>query len=330
MKFVDQAKIYARSGNGGAGCVSFRREKYIPKGGPDGGDGGKGGDIIFIASSQKNTLLKFHYNQHFTAKNGSPGRGRNQTGPSGPDLYVSVPAGTLIKDAETEALLADLDAPGATFTLLKGGRGGQGNARFKSSTMRTPRFAQPGEEGEAKRLLLELRLLADAALVGYPNVGKSTLISRLSAAKPKIADYEFTTLTPNLGVVGLGEDDSFVLADMPGLVDGASEGLGLGHQFLRHISRTRVLIHILDPVRMDLKKPTKDLDEIIKELNSYDPLLLKKPKLIALGKMDLEEGPIALAAFRKAAPRVKIYPFSSITGEGLEDLKWAMWEKVRR
>jgi GTP-binding protein len=328
LKFVDEAKIHVRSGHGGAGCVSFRREKYVPRGGPDGGDGGRGGSIIVKAQSQKDTLLRFHYNQHFTAKNGLPGKGRNQTGEDGEDLIISVPPGTLIKDAVSGELIYDLPSPEDSFVLCKGGRGGHGNARFKSSTMRSPRFAQPGEEPEEKYVLLELRLLADAALVGYPNVGKSTLISKLSSAKPKIADYEFTTLIPNLGVVSAGEDRSFVLADLPGLVDGASEGLGLGHRFLKHVKRTSVIVHILDPSRMDLKDPAKDLENILKELKNYDPTLLKKPKLIAMGKMDLPEGEEALKAFKKAKPRTTVYPFSSFTGQGLDALRYAIWRMI--
>jgi GTP-binding protein len=328
LKFVDEAKIHVRSGHGGAGCVSFRREKYIPKGGPDGGDGGRGGDVIVKALSQKDTLLKFHYNQHFAAKNGLPGKGRNQTGEDGEDLIINVPPGTLVKDAVTGELIRDLPSPGDSFVLCKGGRGGQGNARFKSATMRTPRFAQPGEDYEEKYVLLELRLLADAALVGYPNVGKSTLISKLSSAKPKIANYEFTTLIPNLGVVSVGEDRSYVLADLPGLVDGASEGLGLGLRFLKHINRTSVIVHILDPSRLDLENPTKDLENILKELKNYDPSLLKKPKLIAMGKMDLPEGEEALKAFKKAKPRTPVYPFSSFTGLGLNELRYAVWRMI--
>jgi GTP-binding protein len=328
LKFVDQAKIFVRSGHGGAGCVSFRREKYIPRGGPDGGDGGKGGSVVAEATGQKDTLLRFHYNQHFVAGNGRPGGGRNKTGEDGEDLVISVPPGTLIKDAETSELIVDLASPGDVFVLCKGGRGGQGNARFASSTMRTPRFAQPGEEGEEKRVLLELRLLADAALVGYPNVGKSTLISRLSAAKPKIADYEFTTLAPNLGVVSAGEEDTYVLADLPGLVDGASKGLGLGFRFLKHVSRTGVIVHVLDPGRLDPENPGKDLEKITKELKNYDPGLLKKPKLVAMGKMDLEGADAALEAFRKAKPRTPVYPFSSGTGKGLKELRFALWRAI--
>lgn len=330
MRFVDEAKIYVRSGHGGAGCVSFRREKYLPKGGPDGGDGGRGGDVIIQALSQKDTLLKFHFNQHFYAKNGQPGRGRNQSGEAGADLTISVPRGTLVMDIDTGETLCDLSQAGESFVLAKGGRGGQGNARFKSSTMRTPRFAQPGGDSQERHIKLELRLLADAALVGYPNVGKSTLISRLSKARPKIADYEFTTLKPNLGVVQVDEDHSFVLADLPGLVDGASKGLGLGLQFLKHISRSGALVHVLDPTRMDPLNPRKDLDRIIRELKSYDPALIKKPRLIAMGKMDLEAGPEALKCFRKAHPRTPIMGFSSVTGEGLKELRYAIWNLVKK
>jgi GTP-binding protein len=325
---VDEAKIYVRSGHGGAGCVSFRREKYLPRGGPDGGDGGKGGDVVVRAESQKDTLLKFHFNQHFHAKNGQPGRGRNQTGESAEDLIIKVPPGTVVRDPDTSEVVCDLSRPGESFVLARGGRGGQGNARFKSSTMRTPRFAQPGGEAVSRRLLLELRLLADAALVGYPNVGKSTLVSRLSSARPKIADYEFTTLHPNLGVVQVDDDRAFVLADLPGLVDGASKGLGLGLRFLKHISRTGVLVHILDPSRLDKKRPKKDLDRIVRELKNYDPALTEKPRLIAMGKMDLENAEEALAIFRKAHPRTPVLPFSSITGRGLSELREAIWNAV--
>ena len=328
MKFVDSAKIQVASGHGGAGCVSFRREKYIPRGGPDGGDGGKGGDVIIEAASQKETLLRFHFNQHFRAGNGRPGQGRKMSGADGEDVRLLVPPGTKVIDAETEELVFDLDKAGAILVAAKGGRGGQGNWRFVSSTNRAPRFAQPGESGEELKLRLELSLLADAGLVGYPNVGKSTLISKLSAARPKIADYPFPTLVPNLGVVSAGEDHSFVIADLPGLIDGASEGAGLGHRFLRHLSRCAVLVHVLDPTRLDFEKPAKDFEAIKKELKAYDSLLAKKPALLAMGKMDLPEGPPALAAFKKAKPRSKIIPFSSWTSEGLDDLRWAIWKVV--
>ena len=334
MKFIDQAKIYVYSGHGGAGCVSFRREKYIPKGGPDGGDGGRGGDVIIEAASQKETLLRFHFNQHFRAGNGRPGEGRRRTGESAADIRLAVPPGTVIFDADTDEELADLAESGATYLAAKGGRGGMGNTHFASGAHRTPRFAQPGEEGQSCHLRLELRLLADAGLVGYPNVGKSTLISRLSAAKPKIADYPFTTLVPHLGVVAVenGPHDyaghSFVLADLPGLIDGAAQGAGLGHQFLKHLSRCALLVHVLDPTRMDLDAPDKDLLKIKKELKAFDSGLAKKPAILALGKMDLAEGELALAAFKKAKPRTKIYPFSAVSGQGLAELKWAIWQTI--
>jgi GTP-binding protein len=328
LKFVDQAKIFVSSGHGGAGCISFRREKYIPKGGPDGGDGGRGGDVIVLATSQKETLLKFHFNQHFKAQNGQPGRGKKQTGPDGLDVILEVPPGTTVSEAETGQKLIDLSVAGEQWIAAKGGRGGQGNARMATSTRRTPRLAQPGEPGEEQHLLLELILLANAGLVGYPNVGKSTLISKLSAARPKIADYPFTTLVPNLGVVEIDKDHSFVLADLPGLIDGAAQGAGLGHQFLKHLSRCQVLVHILDSERLDPEHPKRDLELITKELQAYDPKLAKKPKLLALSKMDQPAGPLALAAWKKAHPRTKIYPFSSYDGQGLDELKYAMWKII--
>ena len=333
MKFVDQAKVYISSGKGGAGCVSFRREKYIPKGGPDGGDGGRGGDVIVEALSQKETLLRFHLNQHFKAGNGRPGMGRRRSGESGADVRLAVPPGTVIFDADTGEELADLAEAGSVYVAAKGGRGGLGNSNFASGGNRTPRYAQPGEEGQSRRLRLELRLLADAGLLGYPNVGKSTLISRVSAAKPKIADYPFTTLVPNLGVVsveGEGNYDghSFVLADLPGLIDGAAKGAGLGHQFLKHLSRCAVLLHVVDPMRLDPENPTADIEKIKKELKAFDKDLAKKPQLISISKMDLAEGEAALAALKKAKPRTRFYPFSSATGQGLQELKWAIWQSI--
>jgi GTP-binding protein len=336
MKFVDQAKISVSSGHGGAGCVSFRREKYIPRGGPDGGDGGRGGDVIIEAVSQKETLLRFHLNQHFKAGNGRPGQGRRKSGEAGADARLAAPPGTVIFDADSGEKLADLAAPGTVFIAAAGGRGGQGNSHFASGGHRAPRYAQPGEEGQSRRLILELRLLADAGLVGYPNVGKSTLISKVSAARPKIADYPFTTLAPNHGVVSVedgdraGDGPSFVLADLPGLIDGAAEGAGLGHRFLKHLSRCAVLVHILDPLRLDRAAPERDLAKIIKELRAFDRELAKKPKLIAISKMDLAEGAAALAALRQAKPRTPLYPFSSATGQGLLELKRAIWRHIEK
>jgi GTP-binding protein len=328
LRFVDSAKIQVSSGHGGAGCVSFRREKYVPKGGPDGGDGGRGGDVIIEAAGQKETLLRFHFNQIFKAGSGRPGEGRQRTGADGADVRLLVPPGTVVLDADSGERLADLTEPGQVFSAARGGRGGQGNARFASGARRAPRFAQPGEPGQERRLALELNLLADAGLVGYPNAGKSTLISKLSAARPKIADYPFTTLVPNLGVAAAGEDHSFVLADLPGLIDGAAQGAGLGHRFLKHLSRCAVLVHLLDPTRLDLQKPDRDLTALVKEIKAFDPELAKKPKLVAIGKMDLPEGPAALAAFKKARPRTPVAAFSSFTSEGLEELRWAIWRIV--
>lgn len=330
MKFVDQAKIYISSGHGGAGCVSFRREKYVPKGGPDGGDGGRGGDVILQASSQKDTLFRFHLNQHFRAGNGRPGQGRNRSGPNGQSRLVTVPLGTVVFDAETGEKLADLCRPGARYLALQGGRGGQGNARFATGSRRTPRFAQPGEPGAAKRLFLELRLLADVGLVGLPNVGKSTLISRLSAARPKIADYPFTTLIPNLGVVDLDGERSFVVADLPGLIAGAAQGAGLGHQFLRHTRRCGVLVHILDPVRITEDDPLADFRLINAELDAFDQELTAKPQMVAVSKMDLAEGAPALELVRQALANAggpdKVFGFSAVSGQGLAELKFAIWD----
>ena len=335
MKFIDQATIWVSSGAGGPGCVSFRREKYLPRGGPDGGDGGRGGDVVLEAAAQKETLWRFHLNQHFWAGRGRPGQGSRRSGAAGAETRLVVPPGTVIFDAETGEELADLAEPGAVLVVARGGRGGLGNCNFASGGHRAPRYAQPGEAGLERRLRLELRLLAEAGLVGYPNVGKSTLISRVSAARPKIADYPFTTLIPNLGVVEVegetsGLPQSFVLADLPGLIDGAAEGAGLGHRFLKHLSRCTVLVHLLDPLRLDLDQPARDLDCLGRELLTFDPDLVRKSQLVALGKMDLAEGPPALAALKAARPRLKVYPVSSATGAGLKALVRAIWRRVEK
>lgn len=329
MKFVDQATIYVKSGKGGPGCASFRREKYIPRGGPDGGDGGKGGDVILIADSQKDTLFRFHMNQHFRAENGRPGMGKNRHGKSGADRIIELPLGVMVYDAETGELLTDLTIPGKPYVAARGGRGGRGNARFATSTNRAPRHFQPGEPGEELRIRLELKLLADAGLVGLPNAGKSTLISRLSAAKPKIADYPFTTLIPNLGVVPIDGYNSFVLADIPGLIEGASQGAGLGHRFLRHVQRCRVLVHLIDAGDVDPDNPLADFKKVEAELAAFDEELANKKRIVAVSKMDLTDSDIALALIKEAMPDQKIYPFSAVSGEGVEQLKWAMWELIR-
>ena len=309
--------------------MSFRqREKYVPRGGPDGGDGGRGGDVILVASSQKDTLFRFHMNQHFRADNGRPGMGRNRTGASGVHTVIELPIGTMVHDVETNLLLADLTEPGREFVIARGGRGGQGNARFATSTNKAPKFAQPGEPGEELRIRLELKLLADVGLVGLPNVGKSTLISRLSAARPKIADYPFTTLIPNLGMVAVDDEHSFVLADIPGLIEGASQGAGLGHRFLRHIQRCRVLLHLLDAGETDPASPLSELNKINEELIAFDTSLSGKRQLVAVSKMDLTGAEQVAEAVRQALPGQPVFAFSAVTGEGLKELKWALWEAL--
>jgi GTP-binding protein len=325
MKFIDSAKIQVKSGDGGRGCVSFRREKYVPRGGPDGGDGGRGGHVILKASSQKDTLFRFHLNQHFKAENGRPGMGKNRHGANGSDLVIRLPQGTTVYDAESGDLLDDLTEPGQSFVVASGGRGGRGNARFATPTNRAPRHAQPGEEGVVLRLRLELKLLADAGLVGLPNVGKSTLISSMSAARPKIADYPFTTLIPNLGVVAVDDEHSFVLADIPGLIQGASQGAGLGHRFLRHIERCRILIHVLDPVGITSDNPLLEYERIRSELTAFDSVLAEKREIVVVNKMDLDQGPEAFQKVVEALPGRKVLAVSAVTRQGLDELKWAVY-----
>jgi GTPase len=322
MKFVDEAKIFVRGGHGGAGCVSFRREKFIPKGGPDGGDGGKGGDVIFRADKSHHTLLDLKYQQHQMAKNGGHGSGNNRTGRSAEDLEVIVPPGTVVKDFETGEILADLACLGQTFIVAKGGIGGKGNAHFKTSTHQTPRFAQEGMDGEERWLRMELKLLADVGLVGFPNAGKSTFISRVSEARPKIADYPFTTLTPHLGVVKVGDSPSFVVADIPGLIAGAHDGSGMGIQFLRHVERTSVLLHLIDISEEPHTNAWKNYAAISKELKLYNPQLLEKAQLVCLNKIDLpqvrDKVKKSVAQFSKKG--IILHPFSAVTGEGLQDI----------
>lgn len=287
MKFVDEVKTKVVAGNGGQGCVSFRREKYVPKGGPDGGDGGRGGDVILEASERKRTLLDFRYRHEFKAPSGTHGQGQNRHGRSGKDVILEVPVGTLVKDAETGEILADLTTPGQRWVAARGGLGGKGNAHFTSSTRQVPRFAQPGEEGETQDLVLELKLLADVGLVGLPNAGKSTLIAAVSAARPKIADYPFTTLVPNLGVVQYKDGAPFVMADIPGLITGAHQGAGLGTRFLRHIERTRILVHLIDVHEVVTADPLHPYHLIETELLQYSQGMEGKPRVIALNKIDL-------------------------------------------
>jgi GTP-binding protein len=321
VRFIDEAMITVQSGNGGSGCVSFRREKFIARGGPNGGDGGKGGDITFITSIARRTLQQFRNKKLFKAKNGQPGLGSNKTGKSGDTLVIEIPPGTLITDAETGLLIKDFTEPGETMALARGGRGGQGNARFKSSTNRTPRFAQPGEPGQSFSLNLELKLLADAGLVGLPNAGKSTLISAISAARPKIGSYPFTTLTPSLGVVHTGWGEPFVVADIPGLIEGAHEGTGLGIQFLRHIERTRVLVHLVDASGVDPDDPLKSLEVINRELTLYNESLGKKTQIVVLNKLDLPGAAEAAENFKRASADMEILTISALKGDGLDRLK---------
>jgi GTPase len=322
MKFVDEAKIFVKAGHGGPGCVSFRREKFVPKGGPDGGDGGKGGDVIFRADRSHHTLLDLKYQQHQIAKNGRHGSGNNRTGHGAEDLIVTVPPGTVVKDFETGEVLADLSELGQTFIVAKGGIGGKGNAHFTSSTHQTPRFAQEGMEGEERWLKMELKLLADVGLIGFPNAGKSTFISRVSAARPKIADYPFTTLTPHLGVVKYADSRSFVIADIPGLIAGAHEGLGMGIKFLKHVERTSLLFHIIDISMEPDIDAWKNFTAINDELVHYNPQLLDKPQIVAINKIDL---PYVRDRVKKEVARFKkkgiiLHSFSAVTGEGTQEI----------
>ena len=329
MKFIDEANITIESGKGGSGCVSFRREKFIPKGGPDGGSGGRGGDIILVTSSRKRTLYDFNYKKNFKAQNGSGGGANQRTGKDGDDLIVEIPPGTLVVNADTGEPIKDFVNPDETFVLAKGGRGGQGNTHFKTSTHQTPRFAQPGEPGETFNIRLELKLIADVGLVGLPNAGKSTLISAISSARPKIGAYPFTTLIPNLGVVKpRWGGEAFIVADIPGLIEGAHAGAGLGIQFLKHVERTRFLVHLIDVSAIDADDPLRDYETINHELTMYSELLSHKPQIVVLSKMDLTGAETAADLFQKA---IESHPakrslqgspgrISAVTGSGIDDL----------
>lgn len=316
--FFDEATIVVRGGRGGNGCVSFRREKHVPRGGPNGGNGGSGGSVYLRAVAGMNTLVAFTRQRHFVAEDGAHGQGSGRQGRSGEDLHVDVPEGTVVRDADTGELLADLTREGQTHLAARGGRGGRGNEAFKSATRQTPRFAEKGEPGEERTLVLELKLLADVGLLGKPNAGKSTLLARVSAARPRIADYPFTTLSPNLGVVSV-DADSFVMADIPGLIEGAHAGAGLGLQFLRHVERTRLLIHLLDGASGD---PVADYRGINEELALYSERLAAKPQIVVLNKIDLTEARERLDAVRRALADVAgdVLAISGVTGEGVEDL----------
>src|SRR5262250_1059349 len=328
--FIDEVRIFVKAGDGGNGCLAFRREKYVPRGGPSGGDGGRGGDVYLVASPHQNTLLHFRFNPEHKAERGRHGEGSNRTGHEGQSIELQTPVGTVVYDAETGEKLHDFAAPGERFLVAHGGRGGRGNARFATSTHQAPTEHEPGRPGEEKRLRLELKLLADAGLVGFPNAGKSTLISRISAARPKIADYPFTTLEPNLGVVQLPNFRSFVVADIPGLIEGAHLGAGLGIQFLRHIERTRLLVHLVDVSETTGRDPVRDFDIIMQELRSFSEGLAAKPMIVVATKLDAAQSPERLASLRRLA-RKRSLPFfkiSSVTGEGIPALKRAMAEAV--
>lgn len=324
MKFIDEAFITVRAGDGGSGCVSFRRERFIPKGGPDGGDGGKGGDVILFASPRKRTLHHFRFKKDFEAKSGKNGLGKEKSGRSGDDLILEVPPGTLVIDADSNEVIRDLSEKEERFVVARGGRGGQGNARFKTSVRQTPRFAQPGEPGQHFRLKLELRLLADVGIVGFPNAGKSTLISAISSAKPKVADYPFTTLSPNLGVVKTDRGEPFVVADIPGLIEGAHGGAGLGIRFLRHIERTRILVHLIDASEIDPDHPLARYETINRELAAYSPELAKKKQLVVLSKMDISGADVGAEFFRMSPGAPEFMCISAAAGYGLEELKYRM------
>ena len=331
-ELVDQARVALRAGCGGDGASHFLHEKYAPRGGPDGGDGGKGADVVLTVDDSLSTLVEFRFRTKFEADDGRHGSGKNWTGASGDDLFVKVPPGTLVRDAESLVLLADLAKPGESYLACRGGRGGRGNASFKSSTHQAPTLREKGEPGQEREVLLELKLLADIALVGYPNAGKSTLISRLSAAKPKIASYPFTTLTPHLGVVRLGDNASFVLADLPGLIEGAAEGRGLGHQFLKHLERARAIVHLVDLSGFDRPDPVADYQAIRDELVRYDPGLAALPELVALNKIDLPDGPELADIVAEELGKLgveHILPISAVSGAGCDELLRQMAELLR-
>jgi len=322
MQFVDYVKIHVKAGDGGKGCVSFRREKYVPRGGPDGGDGGRGGHIIFRATDTLNTLLDQTYHREYRARRGQHGMGKKMHGKDGEDHIILVPVGTIIKDADTKDILIDLDRNGMEAVIAKGGKGGLGNSHFATPTRQAPRYAQPGEEGEEMWLILELKLLADVGLIGLPNAGKSTLLSVISSAKPKIADYPFTTLRPVLGVVKLSDFRSFVVADIPGLIEGAHKGVGLGFQFLRHVERTSILLHLVDVSETRDDDPVENFEKINRELELYGPELIKKPQAVAGTKLDVagkEERLDRLERYCKIN-KIDFFPVSAVTGRGIKDL----------
>ncbi|MBW1648489.1 MAG: GTPase ObgE [Deltaproteobacteria bacterium] len=321
MKFIDEVSLTVQSGSGGRGCVSFRRERFVPRGGPDGGNGGRGGDVRLVARAGRRTLYPFRFQRLYKAENGAPGQGNQRSGKAGADLTIEVPPGTLVFDADTGELIQDLVAPEDVVVVAVGGRGGKGNAHFKTSTHQTPRFAQPGEPGQTRQLRLELKLLADVGIIGLPNAGKSTLISRVSAATPKIADYPFTTLTPTLGVVNppFG-GEPFVMADIPGLIEGAHAGVGLGARFLRHVERTRILVHLVDAATIDPSDLTRDLRIVNTEMERYGRQLAEKPQIVALNKIDLTGAEEKARQFAQALGETETILISAATGDGVRQL----------
>jgi GTP-binding protein len=330
LQFLDEVRILVKAGDGGNGCLAFRREKYVPRGGPSGGDGGRGGDVTLVATSQHNTLLQFRFNPEHRAERGRHGEGSNRSGAEGASVELEVPVGTTVYDEETGDRLFDFTEPDQRFLVARGGKGGRGNQHFATPTHQAPTEHEPGRPGEEKRLRLELKLLADVGLVGFPNAGKSTLISRISAARPKIADYPFTTLEPNLGVVQLPNWKSFVVADIPGLIEGAHEGHGLGIQFLRHIERTRLLVHLVDVSESSGREPAHDFEIVMQELASFSDDLAAKPMLVVATKMDSAQDPERVESLRAIAAerRLPFFEISSVTGQGIDALKFAMAERV--
>ena len=329
--FVDRVKIFVKGGKGGDGAVAFLREKFRPKGGPAGGDGGKGGDVILVATKSKQTLLDFKYKRHFRAGNGQHGRGKNQKGKDGEDIILYVPVGTVVKDAATGKVLCDLVKEGQRCVVAKGGKGGRGNAHFATPTNQAPRYAEKGEEGEERWIILELKLIADVGIIGLPNAGKSTLLSRLTKAKPKVADYPFTTIKPNLGVLELDEERRIVLADIPGLIENAHKGAGLGHEFLRHIERTKLLLHLIDVSDFREKDPLEAFELVNRELKLYSPSLASKPQIVVGNKIDALRDKGLLKELEKAFSErgYKFTAISALTGEGLEELKELLWKELR-
>ncbi|MBR2404876.1 MAG: GTPase ObgE, partial [Clostridia bacterium] len=319
---ADTAQIYVEAGNGGNGLVSFHREKYVAAGGPDGGDGGHGGDVIFVVDEKLSTLMDFRYRRHYKAQNGEDGKAAKSSGKNGQDLFVKVPVGTIIKDAESGRIIADLKQIGQQFVVAKGGNGGWGNCHFATATRQIPRFAKSGTEGERRDIIMELKLLADVGLVGFPNVGKSTLLSVVSDARPKIANYHFTTLEPNLGVVDMGVGRSFVMADIPGIIEGASEGIGLGHEFLRHVERTRLLIHVVDASGIEGRNPIEDFDLINKEIEMYNPTLASRTQIVAANKRDLVYDASIYDSFCAEMEQrgYKVFQISAATNSGVSEL----------